>query len=176
MQKNRRGVLAIAAQIMIRATFPGTFDPITLGHEALITRASGLFDEVIVAVAAGVHKQAIFSLEERLQMATESCVHSNIRVKSFDCLLADFLRAQECRIILRGLRAVSDFEFESQLAHINKALDGNIETLFLPPSSEYFHLSSTVVREIALLGGDVRKFVSSHVAAALLQKVQGACH
>ncbi|MGU9952100.1 MAG: pantetheine-phosphate adenylyltransferase [Gammaproteobacteria bacterium WSBS_2016_MAG_OTU1] len=160
---------------MIRAVFPGTFDPITLGHEALIHRASDLFDEIIVAVAAGVHKQAIFSLEERLQMAEKSCGKKNVRVMSFEGLLADFLRDHQCRIILRGLRAVSDFEFESQLAHVNKTLDGNLETLFLPPNNEYIHLSSTMVREVALLGGDVRKFVSTHVAAALLQKISPPC-
>lgn len=156
---------------MIRAVFPGTFDPVTLGHESLVRRASGLFDEVIVAVAAGVHKQAIFTLEERLQMTEQSLAGGNIRVLSFDGLLANFLTQQNCRIILRGLRAVSDFEFESQLAYINKALDNNIETLFLPPSHEHLHLSSTVVREVAILGGDVNKFVSPHVAAALFKKV-----
>lgn len=156
---------------MIRAAFPGTFDPITFGHEALVARASGLFDEVIVAVAAGVHKQTIFSLDERLKMTAKSLPQTNVRVESFDGLLADFLRARGCRIILRGLRAVSDFEFESQLAHINKTLDGNIETLFLPPNNEYIHLSSTMVREVAMLGGDAAKFVSAHVAEALLQKI-----
>ena len=156
---------------MIRAAFPGTFDPVTFGHEALVARASGLFDEVIVAVAAGVHKQTIFSLDERLDMTAKSMPQPNVCVESFDGLLANFLRARQCRIILRGLRAVSDFEFESQLAHINKTLDGNIETLFLPPSHEYMHLSSTMVREVAMLGGDAAKFVSAHVVEALLKKV-----
>lgn len=157
---------------MIRAVFPGSFDPITLGHEALVWRSSGVFDEVIVAVAAGVHKKTIFSLEERLQMARQSFASvDNIQTLSFDGLLADFLRRQNSRIILRGLRAISDFEFESQLSHINKMLDGNLETLFLPPSHEYIHLSSTIVREVAQLGGDVRKFVSPHVAEALLKKI-----
>lgn len=156
---------------MIRAVFPGTFDPVTFGHESLVARASGLFDEIIVAVAAGVHKQTIFSLEERLKMTEKSMPQNNVCVESFDGLLADFLRARRCRIILRGLRAVSDFEFESQLARINKTLDGDIETLFLPPSQEYMHLSSTVVREVAMLGGDAAKFVSAHVAEALVQKV-----
>lgn len=157
---------------MIRAVFPGTFDPATLGHESLVARASGLFDEVVVAVASGVHKRAVFSLEERLDMARSSFAFDRVRVESFDGLLADFLRAQDCRIVLRGLRAVSDFEFESQLAHINKTLDDRIETLFLPPSREYIHLSSTMVREVATLGGDVTKFVSAHVAEALLRKVK----
>lgn len=160
---------------MIRAVFPGTFDPVTLGHEALAIRAAELFDEVVVAVAAGFHKRSVFSLEERAQMTAQSFARENIRVESFDGLLADFLRANGCRIILRGLRAVSDFEFESQLAHINKTLDENIETLFLPPSHEYMHLSSTMVREIALLGGDVTKFVAPHVAEALLKKLGPPC-
>jgi pantetheine-phosphate adenylyltransferase len=111
-------------------------------------------------------------LEERLQMARQSFASvDNIQTLSFDGLLADFLRRQNSRIILRGLRAISDFEFESQLSHINKMLDGNLETLFLPPSHEYIHLSSTIVREVAQLGGDVRKFVSPHVAEALLKKI-----
>ena len=157
---------------MIRATFPGSFDPITLGHEALVNRSSGLFDEVIVAVAAGIHKKTIFSPGERLQMAQQSFADmSNVRVLPFDDLLADFLRREKCRIILRGLRAVSDFEFETQMSHINKVLDNSIETLFLPPSHEYIHLSSTIVREIAALGGNVKKFVSAHVAEALVAKV-----
>lgn len=157
---------------MIRATFPGSFDPITLGHEALVNRSSGLFDEVIVAVAAGIHKKTIFSLDERLQMAQQSFAGmNNVRVLPFDDLLADFLRREKCRIILRGLRAVSDFEFETQMSHINKVLDNSIETLFLPPSHEYIHLSSTIVREIAALGGNVKKFVSAHVAEALVAKV-----
>ncbi|MGI9346469.1 MAG: pantetheine-phosphate adenylyltransferase [Gammaproteobacteria bacterium] len=157
---------------MIRATFPGSFDPITLGHEALVNRSSGLFDEVIVAVAAGIHKKTIFSASERLQMAQRSFAGmNNVRVLPFDDLLADFLRREKCRIILRGLRAVSDFEFETQMSHINKVLDTSIETLFLPPSHEYIHLSSTIVREIAALGGNVKKFVSAHVAEALVAKV-----
>ena len=157
---------------MIRATFPGSFDPITLGHEALVNRSSGLFDEVIVAVAAGIHKKTIFSPGERLQMARQSFADmSNVRVLPFNDLLADFLRREKCRIILRGLRAVSDFEFETQMSHINKVLDNSIETLFLPPSHEYIHLSSTIVREIAALGGNVKKFVSAHVAEALVAKV-----
>ncbi len=157
---------------MIRATFPGSFDPITLGHEALVNRSSGLFDEVIVAVAAGIHKKTIFSLDERLQMAQQSFAGmNNVRVLPFYDLLADFLRREKCRIILRGLRAVSDFEFETQMSHINKVLDTSIETLFLPPSHEYIHLSSTIVREIAALGGNVKKFVSAHVAEALVAKV-----
>ena len=156
---------------MIRAVFPGTFDPLTLGHEALIARAAGLFDEVVVAVAAGVHKRAMFSLEERVRMTRESFSEGGVSVTSFDGLLANFLRARDIRIILRGMRAISDFEFELQLAHINKTLDDNIETLFLPPSREYIHLSSTMVREVALLGGDVSRFVSSHVAAAMMKKI-----
>ena len=157
---------------MSKAIFPGTFDPITLGHESLIHRVAGVFDEIIVGVAAGVHKEASFSLDERLEMTAQSFQKiDRIRVLPFHGLLADFLSENDCRIILRGLRAVSDFDFEVQLSHINKSLDPRIETMFLSPSNEYIHLSSTVVREIAQLGGDITKFVSPHVAKALWRKV-----
>ncbi len=161
----------VAGGTMSRAVFPGTFDPITLGHEALVRRAAQVFDEIIVGIARGVHKRAAFSTEERMALAAESFADSdNIRVAAFDGLLADFVRAQDCRVILRGLRAVSDFEFESQLFHVNRILDGGIETLFMPPDSDYIYVSSTIVREIAQLGGDAHKFVSPHVAAALAAK------
>ena len=157
---------------MSRAVFPGTFDPITLGHEALVKRAAQVFDEIIVGVARGVHKRAVFSTEERVELATASFAdNDNIRVAAFDGLLAEFVRAQQCRVILRGLRAVSDFEFESQLFHVNRILDGGIEMLFMPPDSDYIYVSSTIVREIAQLGGDAQKFVSPHVAAALTAKL-----
>ncbi len=158
---------------MSRAVIPGTFDPVTLGHEALIRRAAKIFDEIVVGVAEGVHKQLIFSSAERVALARESLAGcGNVRVVAFRGLLADFVRAEKCRVILRGLRAVSDFEFESQLFHINRKLDPGVETLFMPPDSEYIHLSSTVVREIAQLGGDAQKFVSPHVARALAEKLR----
>ena len=153
---------------------PGTFDPITLGHESLIGRAAQLFDEVIVAVAAGVHKQTVFTHAERLALARESFAsHNNIRVLSFDGLLADFLRGNNCRIVIRGLRMLSDFEFETQFAGINKTLAPGAETLLMMPNQEFLHISSSLVREIALLGGDVEKFVAAHVAAKLREKIQG---
>ena len=157
---------------MSRAVFPGTFDPVTLGHEALIKRAAGVFDEIIVGVARGVHKEAVFTTEERVALVEESfSKNENIKVAAFDGLLADFMRAQQCSVILRGLRAVSDFEFESQLFHVNRTLDGEIETLFMPPDSDFIYVSSTIVREIAQLGGDAQKFVSPHVARALSAKL-----
>lgn len=161
----------VAGGAVSRAVFPGTFDPITLGHEALVRRAAQVFDEIIVGVARGVHKRAVFSTEERVALAAESFAgYDNIRVAAFDGLLAEFVRSCDCRVILRGLRAVSDFEFESQLFHVNRILDGGIETLFMPPDSDYIYVSSTIVREIAQLGGDAHKFVSKHVAAALAAK------
>lgn len=153
---------------MSRAIFPGTFDPITLGHESLARRAARIFDDIIVGVAAGVHKQSFFPLDERLQLAQESFAgDGSIRALPFDGLLADFMRAQRCHVMIRGVRVVSDFEFESQLADINKALDERLETIFFLPDRDFIYLSSTIVREVAALGGDVGKFVSPHVAARL---------
>ena len=157
---------------MIRAAFPGTFDPLTLGHESLARRAALVFDEVLVCVAAGVHKRAFFTLDERVELARESFAkNANIRVLSFDGLLVSALQREECRIILRGMRAVSDFEFESQMSQVNKALDEDVETLVFPPERAHIHLSSTMAREVAQLGGDVEKFVSPHVAARLREKI-----
>ena len=157
---------------MTRVVFPGTFDPITRGHEVLAQRAARVFDELIVGVAAGVHKESFFTLQERLQLTTESfAATANIHVFSFEGLLANFMRQQQSRVVIRGLRAVSDFEFESQLASINKALDDELETVFFLPDHDFIYLSSTVVREVGLLRGDVQKFVSPHVARALWQKL-----
>lgn len=153
---------------MTTAIFPGTFDPITYGHEALAARAAAVFDELIIGVAAGVHKQSFFSLEHRMQLVRRSFADiSNIRVELFSGLLADFVRSQKCKVIVRGIRVVSDFEFESQLADINKALDHRLETVFFLPDRDFIYLSSTMVREVAQLGGDVEPFVSPHVADAL---------
>lgn len=159
---------------MSRAVFPGTFDPITRGHEALARRAAAVFDELVVGVAAGIHKRAFFSLEERVALARESFAgEGRIRPTSFDGLLADFMRREDCCVIIRGVRVVSDFEFESQLADINRALDGRLETIFFLPNREYIYLSSTMVREVAQLGGDVGAFVSPHVACELTRKYDG---
>lgn len=156
---------------MTRAVFPGTFDPITRGHEVLARRASAVFDELIVGVAAGVHKTAFFSLDERLQLVRQAFFTiDNITVLPFEGLLASFMNEQHSKVIVRGIRVISDFEFEAQLADINKMLDNTLETVFFLPDREYVHLSSTMVREIARLGGDIDKFVSPAVAAALRAK------
>ena len=157
---------------MTRAIFPGTFDPITRGHESLVRRAAAVFDEIIVGVAAGVHKESFFSLTERLQLVEQSFADSeNICTLSFEGLLADFMHEQGCKVIIRGVRVVSDFEFESQLADINKALDNRLETIFFLPDRDFIYLSSTMVREVAKLGGALDQFVSPHAATALRAKL-----
>lgn len=158
---------------MSKAAFPGTFDPITLGHEALIKRISKIFDQVIVGVAAGVHKQTIFSLDERLAMTNEVLAdYPNINAITFDGLLVDFMQTQNCHTIVRGLRAFYDFEFETQLASAHQILSPELETIFFLPDRNYTYLSSTIVREVALLGGDIEKFVSPPIAARLRQKLK----
>lgn len=155
------------------AVYPGTFDPLTLGHEDLMRRASGLFDRLIVAVAAGHHKKTLFSLEERLDMAKHAArPFDNITVLPFAGLLRDFVVEQGGRVVVRGLRAVSDFEYEFQLAGMNRQLMPHVETLFLTPSDQYQFVSGTFVREIAVLGGDVSKFVSPYVLERLQRKVR----
>lgn len=156
------------------AVYPGTFDPITLGHEDMIRRASGLFGEVIVGVAMAHHKKTMFTLEERMAM-TRAVFEDvpNIRVESFDGLVRDFVKQQEAKVMVRGLRSGTDFDYEFQLAGMNKHLLPEAETVFLTPSAETMFISSTLVREIATLGGDeVRKFVSPTVLEQLLRKLQ----
>ena len=144
-----------------RAIYPGTFDPITRGHEDLVRRASGLFDEVIVAVADSRGKKPFFDVNERVAMAKETLApFPNVRVEGFSGLLMEFLRRQDVKIILRGLRAVSDFEYEFQMAGMNRNLYPDVETLFLTPAEQYMFISATMVREIASLGGDVSPFVN----------------
>jgi pantetheine-phosphate adenylyltransferase len=156
---------------MRRAIYPGSFDPITNGHLDVIERASKLFDEVIVAVAYNVEKQPLFSLEERLQMLRATIgQHPAVRVGQFEGLLVDFAMAEKAHAVIRGLRAVSDFEFEFQMALMNRKLQGAVETIFLMPKEDYTYLSSRLVKEIARLGGDVSKFVPADVATALRQK------
>jgi pantetheine-phosphate adenylyltransferase len=153
---------------MKRVVYPGTFDPITRGHEDLARRASVLFDEVIIAVADSSNKKPYFSLQERVAMAREvlrDC--RNLTVKGFDGLLMDFVRAHDAHIILRGLRAVSDFEYEFQLAGMNRKLYPDVETVFLTPGEQYLFISASMVREIASLGGDVSGFVHPAIAARL---------
>ncbi|AFT68323.1 Phosphopantetheine adenylyltransferase [Alloalcanivorax dieselolei B5] len=151
-----------------RVVYPGTFDPITNGHKDLIERAAHMFDEVIVAVAASEKKRPLFTLEERVGLV-EECVQErgNVRVVGFSQLLAHFCQDQEANILLRGLRAVSDFEYEFQLANMNRKLAPELETVFLTPAEHLSFISSSLVREIALLDGDVREFVPDNVAVAL---------
>lgn len=148
--------------------FPGTFDPITNGHIDLIERAAKIFPNVVVAIAANVRKGPRFDLETRVALAKEVLQpYKSVTVEGFNCLLADFARQKKARVILRGLRAVSDFEYEFQLANMNKRLAPDIESLFLVPAEKYSFLSSSLVNEIASLGGDVSAFVPKVVVEAL---------
>ncbi|MBC7623226.1 MAG: pantetheine-phosphate adenylyltransferase [Aeromicrobium sp.] len=157
---------------MIRAVYPGTFDPLTKGHEDLVERASKLFGEVIVAVAHSQAKRPFFTLEERVGLSREILAkHTNVRVMGFSGLLSDFLDTHEANVILRGLRAVSDFEYEFQMAGMNRRLNPGVETMFLTPSDKYMFISATIVREIAVLGGDVGEFVHPLTMRALMIKV-----
>ena len=157
------------------AVYPGTFDPITNGHTDLVRRACVLFDNVVVGVAVrGGGKQPFFDLAERVELAQQSLSQiPNAKVHGFDGLLVDFARQQGAKAILRGLRAVSDFEFEFQLASMNRQLDDQFETIFMTPSEEHTFISSSLVREIASLGGDVSRFVSPPVAEAMQTKLAG---
>jgi len=157
---------------MIKAVYPGTFDPITLGHQDLVRRAAALFDQVVVGIAVSEAKRPFFQLDERVRLAREVLKpYGNVKVEGFRGLLMDFVRAQEGQVILRGLRAVSDFEYEFQMAGMNRYLYPDVETVFLTPAEQYQFISATIVREIASLGGDVGKFVQPQVARALVQKV-----
>lgn len=160
---------------MTIAVYPGTFDPLTRGHEDLVRRASSIFSEVIVGIADSKNKKPIFTLEERIQIASEVLSHyPNVRVEGFTGLLKDFVRKNNARVIVRGLRAVSDFEYEFQMAGMNRYLVPDVETLFLTPSDQYQFISGTFVREVALLGGDVSKFVFPSVEKWLDEKVKAA--
>ena len=153
---------------MVVAVYPGTFDPLTRGHEDLVRRASGLFDRLVVGVADSKNKKPFFSLDERLEIANEVLGHyPNVQVESFSGLLKDFVRQHDARVIVRGLRAVSDFEYEFQLASMNRHLIPDVETLFLTPAEQHSFISSSLVREVARLGGDVSGFVHPAVAQAL---------
>jgi pantetheine-phosphate adenylyltransferase len=155
----------------IRAVYPGTFDPITNGHEDLIQRAARLFDNIIVGVAHSQAKRPFFSLDERVAIAREVLSpYANVKVLGFSGLLSEFLREQQATVILRGLRAVSDFEYEFQLAGMNRRLAPGVETLFLTPSDKYLFLSATIVREIAVLGGDISSFVHPVTAERMKAK------
>ncbi len=156
------------------AVYPGTFDPVTRGHEDVVRRATQLFGRVIVAVAAGHHKKnALFTLPERLDMVREAAkAYPQVEVESYSGLLRDFVVARGAKAVVRGLRAVTDFDYEFQLAGMNRSLMPDVETVFLTPSDKYQFISSTFVREIALLGGEVDKFVSPTVLERLQAKVR----
>lgn len=156
-----------------KAIYPGTFDPITLGHEDVVRRAAGLFDEVIVAVAQSQSKRPLFGLDERVSLAANVLADCpNVRVVGFSGLLMQFAREEGAHVVIRGLRAVSDFEYEFQLAGMNRHLYPEVETLFLTPSEQYMFISASLVREIAILGGDISKFVPSIVDAAIQAKLK----
>ena len=153
---------------MKKAVYPGTFDPVTRGHEDLVRRAARLFDHMVVAIADSKSKQPFFGLEERVQMAREVLAGvPNIEVVGFAGLLMDFMREQQAKVIIRGLRAVSDFEYEFQMAGMNRKLYPDVETVFLTPGEQYMFISATMVREIATLGGDVSHFVNPLVSARI---------
>ena len=157
---------------MLKIVYPGTFDPFTRGHEDLTRRAARLFDRVIVGVADSRSKQPFFATEERVAMAREVLsAYPNVEVMPFSSLLMDFVHAQGARVILRGLRAVSDFEYEFQMAGMNRNLYPEVETLFLTPGEQYMFVSATIVREIAKFGGNVSPFVHPLVYARLKAKV-----
>lgn len=155
------------------AVYPGTFDPITNGHTDLIERAARRFDRVIVAIHGSSSKQPAFTWDERIELANQVLEgQANVTVEGFEGLLVDFVRAHQAEIILRGLRAVSDFEYEFQLASMNRQLAPEIETLFMTPDEHYAYVSSSLVREIAGLGGDVTPFVHEKVVAAFRRRLR----
>ena len=156
----------------VTAIFPGTFDPITLGHQDMIRRAARLFQTVVVAVAVAHHKQTLFTLDERLEAVREIVEPwGNVQVEPFNGLLVDFALLHGASAVVRGIRSVTDFDFEAQLAGMNRALTADVETTFLTPDSRYQHISSTIVREIARLGGDVAQFVAPSIQIRLSAKL-----
>ncbi|MED5408989.1 MAG: pantetheine-phosphate adenylyltransferase [Pseudomonadota bacterium] len=158
-----------------RALYPGTFDPITKGHIDLAERASRMFDELVIAIAASASKEPLFSLEERLRLTGNALAHiDNASVVSFSGLLVNCVSQHNTQVVLRGLRAVSDFEYEFQLAAMNRRLDANVETIFLTPSEQYTFLSASLVKEIALMSGDVSQFLDPEVNEALVKKIAKA--
>lgn len=156
---------------MRKAIYPGTFDPMTNGHWDLVDRASKLFDEVVIGVSASPHKNTLFSLEERIDMAVElTSSMGNVTVAGFHGLLVDFLDSQNCSVVLRGLRALTDFEFEFHLASANRRLRPNLETIFMTPDESNHFISSTIVKEIAKFDGDVSSFVDKKIESKLKAK------
>jgi pantetheine-phosphate adenylyltransferase len=156
----------------ITAVYPGTFDPMTLGHEDLMRRAAGLYDRLVLGVAAGHHKRTMFTIAERLEMATEMAApYPNVEVTAFRGLLTNFMKEVGGLVVVRGLRAVTDFEYEFQMAGMNRQLMPDIETVFMTPADQFQFVSGTFVREIATLGGDVSKFVAPSVLRRLQERV-----
>ncbi|WP_054178042.1 pantetheine-phosphate adenylyltransferase [Trabulsiella odontotermitis] len=156
-----------------KAIYPGTFDPITNGHIDIVTRAACMFDTVILAIAASPGKKPMFDLDERVALAQQATAHlSNVVVMGFGDLMANFARAQQANILIRGLRAVADFEYEMQLAHMNRHLMPELESVFLMPSKEWSFISSSLVKEVARHHGDVTHFLPPHVHQALLEKLK----
>jgi len=157
------------------AIYPGTFDPLTNGHLDIVTRASLMFDRVILAIAASPSKKPMFSLDERVQLAQEATSHlSNVEVMGFSSLMANFAQQQNANVLVRGLRAVSDFEYEMQLANMNRHLMPTLESVFLMPSKEWSFISSTLVKEVARHGGDITPFLPANVTKSLLAKISQA--
>ena len=157
----------------LKVVYPGTFDPITMGHEDIVRRAASLFSEVIVAVASNPGKKPFFDLNERVEMARhvlKDC--PNVKVIGFSGLLMQFVQDQGGRVVIRGLRAASDFEYEFQLAGMNRKLYPQVESVFLTPSEQFMFISSSLVREVAMLGGDVTQFVSPHIQACIDAKLK----
>jgi pantetheine-phosphate adenylyltransferase len=165
----------VTSTTRLTAVYPGTFDPMTLGHEDLMRRASRLFERLIVGVAAGHHKRTMFTIAERIEIAREAArPYPNVEVIPFRGLLRDFVVDHGAKVVVRGLRAVSDFEYEFQMAGMNRQLMPHVETVFMTPSDQYQFVSGTFVREIASLGGDVSKFVSPSVLERLNGRVAAA--
>lgn len=157
----------------LKVVYPGTFDPITMGHEDIVRRAASLFSEVIVAVASNPGKKPFFDLNERVEMAShvlKDC--PNVKVIGFSGLLMQFVHDQSARVVIRGLRAASDFEYEFQLAGMNRKLHPEVESVFLTPSEQFMFISSSLVREVAILGGDVTQFVSPHIQTCINKKLK----
>lgn len=156
-----------------KAVYPGTFDPMTLGHEDLVRRAASLFDHVVLAVADSRTKRPLFTLAERIDMARDALADvRNVSVEGFSGLLMNFVQEHDARVVMRGVRAVSDFDYEFQLAGMNRKLYPEVETVFMTPGEEHMFLSATLVREISVMGGDVSKFVSPTIAACLKTKIK----
>ncbi len=156
----------------VSAMYPGTFDPVTIGHEDLVRRGSKLFDRIVVAVAANPGKEPMFSLDERVELVKAVLADlDNVEVTGYTGLTIEFAQQHELEVIVRGLRAVSDFEYEFQLANMNRELTDDVETVYLTPAAQFNFISSSLVREVASLGGDISKFVSPVVHEALLERI-----